>query len=96
MAETVVAAGDYRLSTADLEKRIQTGSVMIGDPDDCLRIARKYEECGVDLILMLVQVGALPHEKVMQTIELLGKHVMPKLKGSPASAEARASAGAGK
>jgi hypothetical protein len=27
-------------------------------------------------------VAALPHEKVMQTIELLAKYVMPKVKDS--------------
>jgi hypothetical protein len=29
-----------------------------------------------------VQVGAIPHEKVMQTIDLIGKHIMPKLSAS--------------
>ncbi len=90
MAQAQVALGDYRLSTADLEKRIASGSVMVGDPEDCLRVAKMYESAGVDLLLMLVQVAALPHEKVMQTIDLLGKHVLPKLR----SASAAQSAGA--
>jgi hypothetical protein len=55
---------------------------MVGDPKDCLKVAKIYESAGVDLILMLVQVGAIPHEKVMQTIDLIGKHVMPKLSAS--------------
>jgi hypothetical protein len=55
---------------------------MVGDPEDCLKVAKIYESAGVDLILMLVQVGAIPHEKVMQTIDLIGKHVMPKLSAS--------------
>jgi alkanesulfonate monooxygenase SsuD/methylene tetrahydromethanopterin reductase-like flavin-dependent oxidoreductase (luciferase family) len=67
------------LSTADLEKRIESGAVMIGDPDDCLRVAKIYESAGVDQLLLLVQVGAVPHEKVMQTIELLARYVMPKV-----------------
>jgi alkanesulfonate monooxygenase SsuD/methylene tetrahydromethanopterin reductase-like flavin-dependent oxidoreductase (luciferase family) len=91
LAQAQVALADYRLSTADLEKRIKQGSVMVGDPEDCLRVAKMYESSGVDLLLMLVQVGAIPHEKVMQTIELLAKHVMPKLKnGSSQSAAAGA------
>ena len=65
-----------------LDKRIEAGAVMVGDPEDCLRVAKVYESAGVDLLLMLVQVGAVPHEKVMQTIDLIGKHVMPKLSQS--------------
>lgn len=38
-----------------------------------------YESSGVELLLMLVQVAALPHDKVMQTIDLFGKQVIPKL-----------------
>ena len=91
MAQAQQALADYRLSTADLEKRIEKGSVMVGDPEDCLRVAKMYESSGVDLLLMLVQVGAIPHGKVMQTIELLAKHVMPKVKnGSSQSAAAGA------
>jgi hypothetical protein len=63
---------------------------MVGDPEDCLRVAKIYEAAGIDL--MLVQVGAIPHEKVMQTIELIGKHVMPKLSAS--SREYQAESGA--
>ncbi len=82
MAEAAVALGDYRMSLADLDQRIEKGAVMVGDPEDCLKVAKFYESAGVDLLLMLVQVGAVPHEKVMQTVDLIGKHVMPKLSAS--------------
>jgi alkanesulfonate monooxygenase SsuD/methylene tetrahydromethanopterin reductase-like flavin-dependent oxidoreductase (luciferase family) len=82
MAEAAVATADYRLSMADLDKRIETGAVMVGDPEDCLRVAKVYESAGIDLLLMLVQVAAVPHDKVMQTIDLIGKQVMPKLSAS--------------
>jgi len=42
--------------------------------------------------MALVQVAALPHEKVMQTIELLAKHVMPKIKDGATSQSAAAGA----
>ena len=58
---------------------------MVGDPEDCLKVAKIYEAAGIDLLLMLVQVSAVPHEKVMQTIDLIGKHVMPKLSASSKS-----------
>ncbi len=94
MAEQAVALGDYRLSLADLEKRIEAGAVMVGDPEDCLKVAKMYESAGVDLLLMLVQVASIPHEKVMQTVELIGKYVMPKLSKRTQLAAAQASAAA--
>lgn len=94
MAEQAVALGDYRLSLADMDKRIEAGSIMVGDPEDCLKVAKRYEEAGVDLLLMLVQVAALPHEKVMQTIDLIGKHVMPKLSKRTNAAQLDATAAA--
>jgi alkanesulfonate monooxygenase SsuD/methylene tetrahydromethanopterin reductase-like flavin-dependent oxidoreductase (luciferase family) len=92
MAEAAVATADYRLSMADLDKRIEAGAVMVGDPEDCLRVAKVYESAGVDLLLMLVQVGAVPHDKVMQTIDLIGKHVMPKLSQSAKSFQQQSAA----
>lgn len=92
MAEAAVATADYRLSMADLDKRIEAGAVMVGDPEDCLRVAKVYESAGVDLLLMLVQVGAVPHEKVMQTIELVGRHVVPKLSQSARSFQEQSAA----
>jgi hypothetical protein len=77
-----------------LEKRIEAGAVMVGDPDDCLKVAKIYESAGVDLLLMLVQVGAVPHEKVMQTVDLIGKHVMPKLSASSKTYQAESAAAA--
>ncbi|HUY38721.1 MAG TPA: LLM class flavin-dependent oxidoreductase [Candidatus Binataceae bacterium] len=92
MAELAVASADYRLSLEDLDKRIEKSSVMVGDPEDCLRVAKVYEAAGIDLLLMLVQVGSIPHEKVMQTIELIGKHVMPKLSNSAKTFQAQSAA----
>ncbi|MGH7781950.1 MAG: LLM class flavin-dependent oxidoreductase [Candidatus Binataceae bacterium] len=94
MAELAVASADYRLSLADLDKRIEKGAVMVGDPEDCLRVAKVYESAGIDLLLMLVQVGSVPHEKVMQTIDLIGKHVMPKLSSSAKIFQAQSAAAA--
>ena len=44
----------------------------------------------MDLLTALVQVAALPHEKVRQTIELLAKYVMRKIKDGASSQSAAA------
>ncbi len=63
MAQQAVAIGDYRMSTESLQKRIDSGSVMVGDPEDCLKVAKQYQSAGVDLLMALVQVAALPQEE---------------------------------
>ena len=58
---------------------IDNESVMCGDPDHCLGMAKRYEAVGVDVLMCLVQSYDIPHEKVMRSIELLGTEVLPKL-----------------
>jgi len=69
------------MSVDDLtfEYLIDNETVMCGDPDHCLEMARRYEAVGVDLLLCLVQSYDMSHESVMRSIELLGTEVMPKL-----------------
>ena len=56
-----------------------TAACIVGDPDTCIETAKRYRAAGCDLLLCLVQPWNIPHEKVMQSIELLGKHVIPEL-----------------
>ena len=51
---------------------------MLGTPDQCLDACKRYEAAGVDLLLCLVNPYRIGHEQVMQTIDLLGKHVIPQ------------------
>ena len=53
--------------------------IIVGTPEECLAKILRYESVGVDELLCYVQFGDLPHDKVMRTLELLAKEVMPKL-----------------
>jgi alkanesulfonate monooxygenase SsuD/methylene tetrahydromethanopterin reductase-like flavin-dependent oxidoreductase (luciferase family) len=55
------------------------GAAMVGDPDRCIELARRYEAAGCDLLFCLVNPYKLTHPQVMRSIELLGKHVIPEL-----------------
>jgi alkanesulfonate monooxygenase SsuD/methylene tetrahydromethanopterin reductase-like flavin-dependent oxidoreductase (luciferase family) len=55
-----------------------SGSAVVGDPDRCVEIAKRYEAAGCDLLLCLVNPYKIPHEQVMESIELMGKHVIPE------------------
>jgi alkanesulfonate monooxygenase SsuD/methylene tetrahydromethanopterin reductase-like flavin-dependent oxidoreductase (luciferase family) len=57
-------------------------SVVAGDPDEVVGRFRQYQEAGVDQLLCLMNPHDIPHANVMQTIELLGKHVLPEFRGS--------------
>ncbi len=58
----------------------KTGACIIGDPDRCIDTAKRYKAAGCDLLLCLVQPYNIPHEKVLRSIELIGRHVIPALK----------------
>ena len=65
------------LDIISLEYLMDTNACVLGTPDECVETCRLYEEAGVDLLLCLVNPYKVPHEAVMQTIELMGTEVIP-------------------
>jgi natural product biosynthesis luciferase-like monooxygenase protein len=53
--------------------------VAVGAPAEALRVARRYRDTGADQVLFFLQYGAIPHERVMKSIELLGRQVLPEI-----------------
>ena len=51
----------------------------MGDPEHCKQKLRRYDEIGAHSVMCQVQIGNIPHEAVMQSIRLLGEHVIPAL-----------------
>lgn len=68
------------LDLMSLEYLADSGACVLGTPEECLAACRRYEAAGVDLLLCLVNPLRIPHERVMQTIELMGKHVLPRFR----------------
>jgi alkanesulfonate monooxygenase SsuD/methylene tetrahydromethanopterin reductase-like flavin-dependent oxidoreductase (luciferase family) len=54
-----------------------SGAAVVGDPDRCIELAKRYEAAGCDLLLCLFNPYKIPHDAVMKSIELIGKHVIP-------------------
>jgi alkanesulfonate monooxygenase SsuD/methylene tetrahydromethanopterin reductase-like flavin-dependent oxidoreductase (luciferase family) len=71
-----IAGMDPSFLTFDFLDKL--GACIVGDPDRCVEIARRYQAAGCELLLCLVQPYKIPHQKVMRSIELLGKHVLPE------------------
>jgi alkanesulfonate monooxygenase SsuD/methylene tetrahydromethanopterin reductase-like flavin-dependent oxidoreductase (luciferase family) len=60
----------------DVEFLVETTpSVMIGTPDDFIERLRRLEEIGVDEVLL--RVDGFGHERNLQTMELIGREVIP-------------------
>ena len=76
-AKQTVESGALDALTFDYIK--ESGAAMVGDPDRCIEIARRYEAAGCDLLFCLLNPYKIPHEQVMKSIEMLGKYVIPEL-----------------
>lgn len=66
------------LGQLSLEYLVDAGACLLGTPEDCVATCERYRDAGVDLLLCLVNPYKIPHESVMETIELMGKEVIPR------------------
>jgi alkanesulfonate monooxygenase SsuD/methylene tetrahydromethanopterin reductase-like flavin-dependent oxidoreductase (luciferase family) len=72
--------GRKQAQTVPMEEIVKAGGACIGSPDTCLKVLQYLSDAGVDEALLFMQMYTTPHEKIMRSIELLAKEVMPKLK----------------
>ncbi len=61
------------ITRGSLTRRVIFG----GDPASCIKAIKMYEDIGVDQVMMIMQTETIPHEKVMSSIEMFGKHIFP-------------------
>jgi hypothetical protein len=61
----------------DAQTLRERGIIIGGNPDSCIKGVQLYEDAGVDQVILIMQTETIPHEKVMQSIELFGKKVIP-------------------
>lgn len=50
---------------------------VLGDPVHCREIVSRFEAAGVDELLLVMQVGGVSHELIMESIRTFGEEVMP-------------------
>jgi len=83
--EVDLSGGSAQIATAlwnqiDADTLVDRGVLVAGDPESCLRGIEIHAAAGVDELQFLMATETVPHEKVMSSIELFGKHVIPELK----------------
>jgi hypothetical protein len=49
----------------------------MGHPNTVIKVLKKYQEAGVDQVLYFMQMGNLAHARIMDSIRLFGRHVIP-------------------
>ena len=58
------------------------GIIIAGDPNSCIDALKKHEAIGIDQMLIMMQTETIPHDKVMKSIELFGRYIIPEFKSS--------------
>ena len=76
-ADMKAVSDDGSLDLLSLDYLVEAGACVLGTPEQCIEMCKQYEQAGVDLLLCLVNPYKIGHDDVMQTIELMGEHVIP-------------------
>jgi alkanesulfonate monooxygenase SsuD/methylene tetrahydromethanopterin reductase-like flavin-dependent oxidoreductase (luciferase family) len=58
----------------------QEDMVIVGDVDHCIRKVERYRDAGLDHFISLMQADRIPHDRVMRSIELFAKEIIPRFR----------------
>ena len=61
----------------DPQTMADRGIIVAGDPQSCIKAAQLHQATGVDQLQFLMATETVPHQKVMESIEMFGQHVLP-------------------
>ena len=79
--QTLAKMAEQRLrERPSFEEQFESGALCMGSVERCRKVVQHYAETGIDQLIVMCQVGRIPHEKVMQTIRLLGEEIIPEFK----------------
>ncbi|HEV8296093.1 MAG TPA: LLM class flavin-dependent oxidoreductase [Acidimicrobiales bacterium] len=76
--ETRKRRDEGALGNVSMDYIWDSGAGVVGDPDRCIEIAKRYEAIGCDVLFCLFNPYNIPHEETMTCIELMGRHVLPE------------------
>ena len=80
-----LSGGAARAAVAqmDADTLCSRGVIIAGDPDSCADAIRIHEAAGVDQLHFITASETISHEKAMKSIEMFGKHVIPRFRKGP-------------
>ena len=77
----------WRVTGAD--KGFESGASIVGTPDDCEEALQKWEDIGVDQLIMGPSGSVYPHDLMEHTVKLFGDEVIPRLDRDPEHSTSR-------
>jgi alkanesulfonate monooxygenase SsuD/methylene tetrahydromethanopterin reductase-like flavin-dependent oxidoreductase (luciferase family) len=72
-----------------IDAGFESGASVVGTPDDCAASLQKWEDIGVDQLIMGPSGSVYPHELLEQTIKLFGDEVIPRFDTDPEHSTSR-------
>jgi alkanesulfonate monooxygenase SsuD/methylene tetrahydromethanopterin reductase-like flavin-dependent oxidoreductase (luciferase family) len=80
--EAVIAAAENadRLGAKVVEQGTTGLRGAVGTPEQLRDYLRRFEDCGVDQVILNFQAGKNRHEHIMEALELFGREVLPEFK----------------
>jgi alkanesulfonate monooxygenase SsuD/methylene tetrahydromethanopterin reductase-like flavin-dependent oxidoreductase (luciferase family) len=76
--------GKFRNRSND--ELIEDGMAIGGNPDTVSRIVEKWAEAGLDQMIFVLQAGRTTHDEVLRSIDLIGRHIIPRFANGAAVA----------
>ena len=58
----------------------ESGSAVFGSPESCIRSIERLRACGVNTFAL--RIDSVPHVKIMKSIEMFGRYVIPHFKAA--------------
>ncbi|MDQ1736090.1 MAG: hypothetical protein QOH56_2341 [Pseudonocardiales bacterium] len=68
-----------RSGKAKFEYLIENGMVLVGSPATITKTIEEFKDTGATQMLVAMQLGTIPHEKVLESIRLFGSEVIPNV-----------------
>jgi alkanesulfonate monooxygenase SsuD/methylene tetrahydromethanopterin reductase-like flavin-dependent oxidoreductase (luciferase family) len=78
LAGTQDRVEDGSLEYLTMDYLLDTHACVCGDPERAIEMFKAYEATGCDLVFCLFNPYNVSHDAVMQTIELMGRYVIPE------------------
>jgi alkanesulfonate monooxygenase SsuD/methylene tetrahydromethanopterin reductase-like flavin-dependent oxidoreductase (luciferase family) len=77
-----------RLGAKAVEEGVSGLRGAMGTPDQVRDYLRRYEQCGVDQVILALTAGKNRHEHIMESLELFAREVMPEFVDRETEAQA--------
>jgi alkanesulfonate monooxygenase SsuD/methylene tetrahydromethanopterin reductase-like flavin-dependent oxidoreductase (luciferase family) len=66
--------------TTDYYDFLKDGDLIaVGAADEAVRVANRYRELGADQVLFFLQYGGIAHDRIMKSIELIGRDALEEI-----------------